>query len=71
MSLYITECTFIVLERLASYSAEQTETDAMVGDVNVFIDDDGCAELEVMIAGMLGGSIVLHSKDDLMLNMES
>ncbi|XP_072339093.1 alpha/beta-tubulin-N-acetyltransferase 9 isoform X3 [Scyliorhinus torazame] len=51
----LTECTFIVLDKLRWVSGSYTEEDCMVGDVNLFLtdpEDSTMAEIEIMIAGM-------------------
>lgn len=48
------ECTFIVLDK-ARYLESGDLVGPMVGDVNLFFNDyhdKGCAEAEIMIAGV-------------------
>ena len=47
------KCTFIILDRAAAADAAAPGDEAMVGDVNLFLNDDedaSAAEIEVMVA---------------------
>lgn len=54
-SFFITECTFIILDKSALNKPTDDEIQSMVGDVNLFFndtDDPHSAELEIMVAGI-------------------